>query len=108
MVFNGMMKLETLYFHLENDTTNVCWVEMEKDCEEGIFFVRVRHMSDEWEWTLYNKNSNYELIKHTIFDIAFDAHNAIELIHGLDEIFEDDFNEIVVWKCCCEHCICKK
>ena len=110
MIFNGMLKTEALFFRSENDTDNMCYIEMEKDCEEDVFYVRASH-DDKWEWKFYDNTSNYELVKHAIFDIAFDSHNAKELIDGLDEIFEDTFNEIVVFDCGCDgsctHCTCK-
>ena len=110
MIFNGMMKTEVLFFHLENDVNELHFVEMERDCEEDVFSVRVC-CDDEWEWKFYDEASNYELVKHAIFDIAFDSHNMTELINGLDEIFEDIFNGIVAHECdcdgSCEHCNCK-
>lgn len=114
MIFNGMMKSEVLFFNSEDDMHDQHFIEMERDCEEDIFTVRVC-CDDEWEWKFYDKASNYELVKHAIFDIAFDSHNMIELINGLDEIFEDIFKEIVVFEhkddcnCggCCDHCTCK-
>ncbi len=114
MIFNGSMKTEALFFHLENNVNDLHFVEMERDCEEGVFSVMVC-CDDEWEWKFYDRSSNYELVKHAIFDIAFDSHNINELIEGLDEVFEDTFKEIVVWECettcdCdggCNHCGCK-
>ena len=111
MIFNGMMKSEALFFRLENDVNDVHFVEMERDCEEDVFYVRVC-CDDEWEWKFYDKASNYELVKHAIFDIAFDSHNMTELINCLDEVFEDTFNEILAFECdcngSCDHCTCTK
>ena len=104
MIFNGMIKTEALFFYLENDEENLHFVEMERDCELDVFHVRVC-CDDEWEWKFYDKASNYELVKHAIFDVAFDAANMTELINGLDEVFE----EIVACECsgCCDNCNCK-
>lgn len=114
MIFNGMLKTEALFFHLENDRNEVHFIEMERDGDEGVFYVRVC-CDDEWEWKFVDTASNYELVKHAIFDIAFDSHHMGELIEGLDEVFKDIFNTIVIWDCeetCdCEtshsHCVCK-
>lgn len=110
MVFNGMLKTEALFFHLESDKNEVHFIEMERDCDEGVFSVRTC-CSNDWEWKFYDEASNYELVKHAIFDVAFDSHNIGDFIENLDRIFEDIFKEIVAWECeCdgnCEHCSCK-
>lgn len=108
MIFNGIIKTEALFFHLENDTDDLHFVDMERDCEEGTFRVSVC-CDDEWEWKFEDKASNYELVKHAIFDVALDAENMTELINGLDAVFEEYFYEIVAFECnnCCGNCNCK-
>ena len=108
MIFDGTMKSEALFFHLDNDKSAVHFVEMERDCEEDTFRVSVC-CDDEWEWKFYDQASNYDLVKHAIFDVAFDADNMTELINGLDAVFEEYFYEIVAFECnCgCENCNCK-
>ena len=114
MIFNGMLKNEVLFFHLEDNKDEVHFVEMERDSDTDLFSVRVC-CDDTWEWKFFDVSCNYELVKHAIFDVAFDSHNMKELIEGLDETFEDVFNEIVAWECettcnCndgCSHCNCK-
>ena len=63
MIFDGVVKSEALFFHQENNTDDLHFVEMERDCEEGIIRVGVC-CDDEWEWKFYDRASNYELIKH--------------------------------------------
>ena len=115
MIFNGMLKAEVLFFHSESDANDTYFVEIGRDCEDGTLYVR-SCCDDEWEWRFYDKASNYELVKHAIFDVAFDSHNMAELINGLDEVFEDIFEAIVVCDKCsascdcetgCKHCGCK-
>lgn len=111
MIFNGMLKIETLFFNLESDVNQICFIEMEKDCDEDVFYVRSSH-DDKWEWKFSDEKCNYELVKHAIFDIAFDSYDIESLIEGLDEVFEDTFYDIVVFDCCgnggCTNCTCKK
>ena len=114
MVFNGILKSEALFFHLEDDEDEVHFIEMERDSDTDLFSVRVC-CNNAWEWKFFDVSCNYELVKHAVFDIAFDSHNMNELIEGLDEVFEDMFNEIVAWECeatcdcnnSCNHCNCK-
>ena len=96
MIFNGMLKAETLFFYLEDNEDEVHCIEMERDSDTDLFSVKVC-CDESWEWKFFDVSCNYELVKHAIFDIAFDSHNIKELIEGLDEVFEDTFNEIVAY-----------
>lgn len=109
MIFNGMIKTEALFFRLDNEEEDLHFIEMERDCEDGTFRVSVC-CDNEWEWKFRDKASNYELVKHAIFDVAFDAENMTELINGLDEVFEEYFYEIVACECggCCDNCNCNE
>lgn len=108
MIFKGIVHAEALFFNLENDKSDVHFVEMERDGDEGIFYVRAC-CDDEWEWKFFDTIANYELVKHAIIDAAFGAHNMEELVDELDEVFKGFFNEIVVCDCGneCNHCNCK-
>ena len=120
MIFNGIIKTEALFFHLDSNRDEMCCIEMERNCDEGVLCVR--SCNDDWEWNFFDEASNYELVKHAIFDVAFGANNTKELIYGLDEIFESVFKKIVAWEgeevCDCDgdcdcnggcnHCGCKK
>jgi hypothetical protein len=108
MIFDGIMKSEALFFHPDNDKDNLHFVEMERDCEEGTFRVSVC-CDDGLEWRFKDEASNYELVKHAIFDVAFDSENMTELINNLDEVFEEYFYEIAAYECnrCCGNCNCK-
>ena len=108
MIFNGMIKAEAIFFRPENDKDVLHFVDMERDCEDGTFRVGVC-CDDEWEWKFYDNASNYELVKHAIFDVVLDSGDIDELINSLDEVFEEYFYEIVAHKCCgcCEDCNCK-
>ena len=108
MIFNGMMKTEALFFYVDNDKEDMHFIEIERDCEQNVFRVGVC-CDEEWEWKFRDDASNYELVKHAIFDVAFDAKNMTELINDLDEVFEEYFREIVVCECncCCDNCNCK-
>ena len=108
MVFRGMSQTETFFFHTDGD---VHYIEMERDGEEGIFYVKAC-CNDEWEWKFYDTASNYELVKHMIIDVAFSEDDMVDAMDALDGVFEDIFGEIVVWDECdcdgnCQHCGCK-
>lgn len=101
MIYNGTDKLEVIYFHLENDESVRHFITMEQDCDESVFYVRTC-CNDDWEWKFHYTSSNYEMVKHTIFDACFDSENMCEFLMMLDEIFDDTFEDIVVWDCDCD------
>ena len=110
MIYNGTDKMELIYFHLENDENVRHFISMELDCDEPVFYVRTC-CNDDWEWKFYYTASNYEMVKHAIFDAGFDSENMCEFLMMLDEIFDDIFEDIVAWDCdcdgSCERCNCE-
>lgn len=114
MIYYGTEKEEFIYFHLEDDEDDIHFIAMERDCDEPVFYVRTCCNSD-WEWKFYDTASNYEMVKHAIFDLGFDCDDMDELLFELDGVFEEIFDEIVIWDCdgtcdCesgCNHCGCK-
>jgi hypothetical protein len=118
MIYNGTDKAEIIYFHNENDKRDLHFITMERDSDNHVFYVRAC-CNSEWEWKFHYTLANYEMVKHAIFDIGFDSENMADMLWNLDSIFEDIFDEIVVWEehecngnCeCdngCEHCGCKE
>lgn len=114
MIYYGTEKAELIYFHLDDDENERHFIAMERDPDDHVFYVRVCCNSD-WEWKFYDTASNYELVKHAIFDTGFDAEDMDDMLWELDAIFEEYFDKIVIWdnECgcdCdngCEHCNCK-
>lgn len=111
MVYYGTDKTELIYFHLHGNEDDMHFVAMTQDCDENVFYVK-SCCNTEWEWKFHYTATTYEMVKHAIFDIGFDSENMEEMLHALDECFEEIFDEIVIWDCeCdgnCEHCDCNK
>ena len=112
MVYYGTEKAELIYFHEKGNENNMHFIVMEQDCDESVFYVRTCCNSD-WEWKFYYNPSNYEMVKHMIMDAGFECDAMDEMLFELDGIFEEIFEEIVVWDECecnrsCEHCDCKE
>ena len=112
MIYYGTDKIEVVYFYL-NDESQRHFITMEQDSDENIFYVRTCCNVD-WEWKFEYTTSNYEMIKHAILDAIFDSEDMHDLLYILDEIFEEGFNEIVIFDECdcdcengCNHCGCK-
>lgn len=106
MIFDGMHKIDALFFHQDFDPeTENHAVIMERDLEEGTFRVSTC-CYDEWEWKFKDIASNYELVKNAIMDVAFDAECMEEAMEMMDEVFEEYFDSIVMREC--EHtCNCE-
>ena len=112
MIYKGTEKAELIYFHIETDENDCHFIMMERDSDAPIFYVRTCCNSD-WEWKFYYNPSNYEMVKHAIWDVGFDSEDMEEMLFELDGYFEEIFEEIVIWDECecnggCEHCGCKE
>lgn len=109
MVYHGTNKTETIYISLEDDLEHVCGIELIKAYDEPVFYVTTCCNTD-WVWKFsMDGESNYEMVKHTIIDAVFECDDIVELMDYLDAIFEEDFDDIVVYEevcdeCCCENC----
>ena len=109
MIYCGTTNAEFIYFHAENDADDVHFIVMEMDADEPVFYVRTC-CNEDWEWKFHYTTSNYEMVKHAIWDNGFDCEDIEELLFELDGVFEYIFDEIVVWDECnngCENCSCK-
>lgn len=112
MIYNGTAKAELIYFHRENDKEDVHFISMEIDSDEPVFYVRTCCNPD-WEWKFYYNPSNYEMVRHAIWDVCFDSEDMDEALWELDGYFEEIFDEIVIWDDCdcdgnCNCCGCNE
>jgi hypothetical protein len=109
MVYHGTGIVEEIYMGPDGNLEDVCCVELIKVPDEPVFYVTTCCNTD-WIWKFnMDGESNYEMIKHTIIDAIFECNDIIELMDCLDAVFEEDFDDIVVWEevyddCCCENC----
>lgn len=110
MIYNGTNVTETIWFSPLHDDDDVHYIELIKSDDESIFYVTAC-CNENWVWAFYMDGlSNYEMVKHTIMDTAFECVNMYELIGELDAIFAEDFSDIAVedeCECdgnCCENC----
>ena len=115
MIYCGTENVELIYFHLEDDQNERHLIMMERNADENVFYVRTC-CHPEWEWKFAYTTSHYEMVKHAIFDAGFDCEDIDDLLFELDDVFEEYFNEIVIFNECedncdcdggCEHCGCK-
>lgn len=109
MVYYGTYNTEGIVVHTVDDVDDVHVILLTKECDEAAFTVSVC-CYDDWEWKfILTSPAHYEMVKHVIMDAAFECEDMDELINLLDEIFENEFSEIVLWEdeydeCCCENC----
>jgi hypothetical protein len=106
--------VETIWFSPMHDVDDTHCIELIKADDESIFYV-TSCCNDDWVWAFYMDGlSNYEMVKHTIMDVAFECADMCELFGELDAIFAVDFEDIVAGEiegeeecndtCCCENC----
>ena len=117
MVYYSNYATEGMVFHAKEDVNHFYIIALTKNLDGETFRVEV-NFNDDWYWELEMIPGAYELVKHMIMDVAFECDNEDELLMELDAMFEDCFNEIVIWndeECeatcdCnsgCNHCNCK-
>ena len=116
MVYYSNYATEGIVFHSKEDGNEFYIISLTKDLDGETFRVEV-DFDEEWFWTFKMHPSHYEIVKHTIMDVAFNCDYEDELLMELDAMFEDVFGEIVVWNECeatcncgngCKHCGCKE
>lgn len=114
MVYHGTSNTETIWFGPENNIEEVHYIELHKADDEPVFYVTTC-CNDDWVWAFkMDTSSNYEMVKFTIMEAAFECCCINNLLDTLDEIFEEDFVDILVededeCECgcngnCCEQC----
>lgn len=110
MVYHGTSVTEEIYIGPEDELDDICCIEMTKAHDEPMFYVTACCNTD-WVWKFkMDGESNYEMVKHTIIDAIFECDNIVELMGYLDEVFEEDFDDIIAYEeighdnYCCEAC----
>ena len=110
MIYCGTDKTELIYFHLDENKDELGTIVMEQDSDDNVFYVRT-YCNPDWEWKFAYTASHYEMVKHAIFDAGFDSKDMNDFLFALDTIFEEYFNEIIMWDCDCDGscncCNCK-
>ena len=117
MVYRGTSKTETIWFGPENDLEELHCIELCKAENESVCYVTTC-CNSEWVWAFkLDAPSNYEMVKFIIMETIFECCCCINnLLDTLDDIFSEDFADILVedmdeceCECegnenCCEQC----
>lgn len=114
MIYNGKNMTETIWFSPLQDADDVHCIELTRADDKSIFYVTAC-CNEDWMWA-FNMDglSNYEMVKHTIMDTAFECSDMYSLLGELDAIFAMNFEDIIAdedaddgCECggsCCEQC----
>ena len=109
MNYYGTYNTEGIVVCPEDDLEDTHVITLTKAYDKAEFTVNIC-CYDDWEWKFsLSSPTNYEMVKFMIIDAAFECENMDELIAKLDEIFEENFSDVVINedKCnehCCENC----
>lgn len=110
MIYCQTINKECIAVHPLDDISNTQFVELIKYGDIPMFAVYVDDGEDEWIWEFdLSTPSDYERVKMSIFDAVFGCDTMIELAEALDDIFENDFEDILIVDECddcngCEGC----
>lgn len=109
MKYMGTYETETIWLGDEDDQH---YIELIKACDDPIFYVRAC-CDPSWMYKFCYDVSSYEMVKHTIVDAAFECDDMTELMDLLDDVFAENFDDIIVYdECedcseCCGECKCE-
>ena len=109
MKYIGTYETETIWLGNEDDQH---YIELIKASDDPIFYVRAC-CDPSWLYKFCYDVSSYSMIKHTIVDAAFECDDMTELMDLLDDVFAENFDDIIVYdECedcgeCCGECKCK-
>lgn len=110
MIYNGTNVTEKIWFSPMHDDNDTHYISLIKAVNDPVFYVTTC-CNEEWVWAFYMDGvSNYEMVKHTIMDTVFECRNIGQLLNELDDIFEENFADIIAHdecECdgnCCVNC----
>ena len=107
MIYCQTINVERIAIHPMDDVNITEYVELVKHGDAQMFSVYIEDDEYEWAWEFETSMpSDYERIKAHIFDAVSVCNTMSEMAEVLDDIFTEEYDEIlVVNECCgCECC----
>lgn len=96
MIICGIIEEEVIRVHPEEDLDEAHYIKLTVDKDEPMFYVTCC-CNDEWLWAFDYSKSSYEMVKHVIIDVLLDNETIVDAMDMLDEIFYEEFDEIVAY-----------
>lgn len=97
MVYCKTVNIERIVVHPANTHRSSHVIEMIKYGDEPVFSIGLDDGDDEWYWEFdMTCPSNYERVKLTLFDMVYECDNMFELAELLDEVFWENFEDILI------------
>lgn len=97
MIYCQTDNKECIAIHPLDNVDNTQWVEIIKYGDIPMFAVYVDDGEEEWFWEFEMTNpSDYERVKMSIFDAIFGCDTMSELTEALNDIFGEDFGDILI------------
>ena len=109
MIFCGNVNAERLIMHPDDNPHSSHYIDIVTDKDDPVFYVTCC-CDEDWEWKFWYSKTNYEVVKYIIMDCIIASETMDELIDALDEIFEEEWKNILFeednWECNedCENC----
>ena len=94
MLYCRTYETEIIVVHPFNNPDESHFIEIEKDGSTPTFSVTCC-CGEDWCWNFIYTKRNYDLIKYYIMDCIRECDDIDEVIDTLDEIFEENFMDIV-------------
>ena len=97
MILCSNENVEIIYVHENNNLDDRHYITMTTN-EDGTTFTVGCCCDELWEWVFEYNRTNYEVIKFLIMDCIAECNTMTELINTLDDVFETDCEDIVVYE----------
>ena len=94
MIFCGNVNAERLIVQPDDNPHSSHYINIVTDKDDPVFYVTCC-CDEDWGWKFWYSKTNYEVVKYIIMDCIIASETMDELIDALDEIFEEEYKNIL-------------
>lgn len=105
MVYYGTYTSEKIVAHYAGQSDEMHYIELTKMADRPTFVVSCC-CDEDWAYEFHlSNNAEYEMVKFCVMESMFECETMEELLCQLSEVFEDDFEDMLVEdEFCCNEC----
>ena len=98
MIYRQTINVERIALSPLDNVDLVQFVDLVKFGDAATFAVSIANKEDDWYWEFdMSEPSDYERVKMNLYDAIFECDTVEEFGEALDALFEDGFDEILIY-----------
>ena len=98
MIYRQTINVERIALSPLDNVDSIQFVDLVKFGDVPTFAVSIANKENDWYWEFdMAEPSDYERVKMNLYDAIFECDTVEELGEALDAIFEDGFDEILLY-----------